>query len=171
MNFYFIGWEFESLQGRHFHRRSKMENAKVDLLQQAVVNMINSSVASIDKGVTWLSGQLPDVIQQYLTWKLYYNALYGSLFLGFMLLFLVIIPIIAKKNYDKRFKDYTNNKIDWYRRPDPDAYCAMAAASIFLGGVLIFPTISYISEVIQILVAPKVYLIEWAANLVRPLAK
>ena len=38
-------------------------------LQQAISQLITMSLVAIDKGATFLSGQIPDVIQQLLLWK------------------------------------------------------------------------------------------------------
>lgn len=143
-----------------------MENVKTDLLLQAVVSMINSSITSLDKGVSWLSIQLPEVVQQYLAWKLSYNLIYGLLFLGVTLLFLVVVPLYLKNKYKKDLKEYTEDKPNCWR-PDPDPFLALGTISVIVGGTMVFFTLSYMLEVLQIIIAPKVYLIEWAANLVR----
>ena len=45
-------------------------------LQQAISQLITMSLVAIDKGATFLSGQIPDVIQQLLLWKAWQSFLH-----------------------------------------------------------------------------------------------
>ena len=49
------------------------EAKQISLLEQTVVDVINKSVSSIEKGAEFLAGQLPDIAQQYLQWQLISN--------------------------------------------------------------------------------------------------
>lgn len=121
-------------------------------LDAALVDVINSTKDGIKAGVSFLQQQIPDVIQQLLIWKLY-EAIFICVILG---VFLILVGYLNYKQY-KWLKT-----VDWEDHP-----------LLILNGIqllLIVPSSMFISElktIIQIYFAPKIFLIEYAATLVK----
>ena len=120
---------------------------KVSNVNDAVVLIINKAVSGIDTATAFLSQQIPDVIQQLLIW----NAVKSAL-----LCLLGVLFIVAYFKAARRF----------IKENDNDSDCVMASV-----GVGIIPTTSGLLLIIcnfdwlQIMLAPKVWLIEYAAKL------
>jgi hypothetical protein len=121
-------------------------------LQQALLAILTQTVDAVKAGTTFLMAQLPDVIQQLLIWK----ATQSAIWCGFWLLMSVIILLIIRHYWKPR---------EYY-----DGYWDT------LGPFGIFPFIFCLNfamiamtnyEWLQILIAPKIYLIEYAASLVK----
>jgi len=122
-----------------------------DELQKALASLLNKTVQGAEAGAQFLQRELPEVIQQLLLWHAVKSAVFFTLFLvlaagcafaGWRL----IKNGVAKNNQDYAFIG-----------------CIFAVAAI----LLFWPALAYHLDWLQILLAPKVYLIEYAASLAR----
>ena len=125
-----------------------------DELQKALLAIIDKTSSGIETGITFLSAQLPDIIHQLLLWKMSYSLIQ---FVCAIVLCIVFV-VLDYKFYKKAMA--TN---------DPD---------IIIGGWGMFGTLVRFAAWfivislfnltwLQIWLAPKLYLIEYAATLVK----
>jgi hypothetical protein len=139
------------------------ENALRELLEK-----INNG---IDQTVTFGSEQLPDVIQQLLIW----NAVEGLIY-SFIGLVLLIIAFWGgwhfgwrKVHSPESTKDHPYFIETWIR--DSDGY--MSEVSILVGALQLMLTVvgtAFLSNIViplQIWMAPKLFLLEYAAGLAK----
>lgn len=133
-----------------------------DQLQQSLSKILEQAVSGVQAGVSLLSAELPDVIHQLLMWKMIESLIWC---IGGIAFTVVAIRWFVKnlgrgKEVGRKHKptlthDEFGNLAPWLP-------------------VLIFPLASIVTIAciainitwLQILIAPKVYLIEYAASLV-----
>ena len=137
-------------------------------LQNALVQIIEKTQAGVDASVSFLSQEMPDVIRQLLMYK---TAEYSVTIVLGLLFFITGLFILFKANRD--FKESSRTlQACWIH--DGDSYAALTG----LGGVaLIYSTASAIVSLIVIIdsvfalakitIAPKIWLIEYAASLAK----
>lgn len=123
-------------------------------LQDSLVSIITQVQSGVQAGVSFLSAEIPDVIRQLLIWK----AVEASVWAFVGLLFLLLnIPILrwAFKYHETYEECYFPGHI-------------MAGVCYLLVSTpIVFTVFSNLLTVLQIWVAPKVWLIEYAASLVK----
>jgi len=128
-------------------------------LQQALASILNKTVTGVEAGVAFLSAEVPEVIQQLLYWKLAQAALVMVLAAAFLITFYrkgkVIMAAEKGSFWQESYGGATGPAVMFW----------------MVGTVLgAFSTVGFIASafrVLQILVAPKIYLIEYAASLVK----
>jgi len=133
------------------------EQVVVDPLKQALAEILTKATSGIEKGIDFLSAELPDVIEQLLLWKMW-ESLVGNILLW---LFAFIIPAMLVFG---NFKEGTRN----FQRTEPRA----PGIKLIIGALwLLFGLIpvSTANDLVwlQIWLAPKIYLIEYAAQLIK----
>lgn len=116
-----------------------------DDLQKALLAILKDSTDSIKSGMSFLQQQIPDVILQLLHWHFAYNL---TLFLIWFIVGIIFF-IIAFCNRETWFDD-------------PRFFVSIVGALL---AWLVSITCGLIA--MQIYIAPKIFLIEYAANLVR----
>lgn len=137
-------------------------------LQQALTTILNKTIDGIDTGVAFMQSELPDVIEQLLMWY----AVKGLVlvFIGFILTIplLVFLKILSKKDIQSGDRDsfwvsyynYSSNQLGM------GASFTLAALCLPTGiGVTMF--FVNLMTPIQIWIAPKIWLIEYAASLAK----
>lgn len=147
-------------------------------LNDALVTIIQKTQGAVESGVSFLSEQIPDVIQQLLMWK-FYEAVVWSIF-G-LLLFVVGVVLVSKGTYhvlqyNKWYEVWRNNSGDLekeaklkYLEQEPKAivYCITGVIMGIAGIVGFCRFMINGMEALQIYIAPKVWLIEYAASLAK----
>ena len=137
-------------------------------LQQALTEILTKTVDGIDSGVEFMHAELPDVIEQLLMWY----AVKGVICFLFGLL--LILAWVATFNYilKRRPQDGGENFL-WERWSHKDENELKIEAQLFIviSGILaaIFSMV-YIPEImttIKIWIAPKIWIIEYTARLVK----
>ena len=143
-------------------------------LQGAVAQILERAISGIDSSVEFMQAELPDVIEQLLLWY----AAKGVMFFIFGLILLVSGVLIFVKSIKSRpimsedFKPsllWKRGEYSWNRdevsanEPGWSLVClsSIAMISFGLGGL---PSIL---DSIQIWIAPKIWLMEYAATLVK----
>lgn len=122
-------------------------------LQQAVSSLIEKSLSAFEKGADFMAAQLPDVVQQLLLWHL---ALSATKAVAAVLL--VIVMVVATYRGVKWATAYKGIHDAWF--------------VIIMGGTIgwllgtIGMTALWNLTWLQIWVAPKIFLIEYAARMV-----
>ena len=131
-------------------------------LQLAVSTLIQTSLNAIDKGTTFLSNQIPEVIQQLLLWKAIAS------FIEFSSGIFIIGGIFAWLIYQYKYWT-TTVTTTWGTKKV--RFCDDVGAFSLLNILLIIPLIygsSCINLIwLQILIAPKLYLIEYAKDFLK----
>ena len=131
-------------------------------LQLAVSTLIQTSLNAIDKGTTFLSNQIPEVIQQLLLWKAIAS------FIEFSSGIFIIGGIFAWLIYQYKYWK-TTVKTTWGEKKV--RLLSETGAFSLLNILLIIPLL-YGSNCInliwlQIWIAPKLYLIEYAKDFLK----
>lgn len=141
-----------------------------DASQKALANMINMANDGMTGAVSFAKAQIPDVIHQMLMWNMITSLIAFSF--GVLSILVVVVYFLcmwkASKRFDETRKDniffekgfYTENKI-------------LNDSGMVIGTfVLIFFVVNLVVNVvmgfdwIEILVAPKYYLLEQASHLI-----
>jgi hypothetical protein len=120
-------------------------------LQQALAELINKSVSAGESAIAFTQEQLPEVIQQLLTWKLVESLIWFALSALFFLAGNTLTAVTILRS----MKD-----------PDSDSDFVLFMLFVALCGnaaIVIGTNVTWL----QIWLAPKVYLIEYAASLAK----
>lgn len=122
-------------------------------LQQALTALLNKTVSGVEAGAAFLQAEIPDVIYQLLIWKACVSAIS-------MLAFLACIFAIYKIN---------KIQIAWIKSVDDFDFVDHPQIMFNLAQLFwIIPLIELWSiDWLQIWLAPKIYLIEYAASLAK----
>jgi len=123
-------------------------------LQQAMLKILSKTVDTAGKATDFMVAEIPDVIQQLLVWKMWESIFY----LGIAIIVIVLWTIAEVKVF-KKIRECSNVKDTWFLYLVPGTF------------VRLIPTIPVSSCLnltwLQILVAPKLYLIEYASALIK----
>lgn len=115
-----------------------------DIGKQALVEIINRSFSAVDKAVDFAKEQIPDVIYQLLLWK----AVWSFMVMAMCIAAITASIVIAKKQHK------ATDGFSWFF-----AFILTVLAAI--------PLFATDFDWLQILVAPKIYLLEYAAELAK----
>lgn len=138
-----------------------------DQLQAALADILTKTTTAVEAGVDFLQAELPDVIQQLLAWKLAYSV--ATILVGTVALLLVGWSF---RFYKKEWLLDSEGRRHRYKTTivfdsDGDVHPGI----IGLIGAQIFGTVVFFAGLnftwLQILIAPKIYLIEYAASLAK----
>ncbi|MFU2316806.1 hypothetical protein [Rahnella sp. PCH160] len=140
---------------------------------KVIAELLQKAVEGVDAAVNFSQAQIPDVIHQLLVWKFTISLIVQVIC---MLVITVIVILISRglrnrgepeqaSNYSSR-KAYKNHGMFW----DEDGDLAFGGGiSLLLAGLaILIATGIFLSgfDWLQIWIAPKLYLIEYAANLI-----
>ena len=131
-------------------------------LQLAVSTLIQTSLNAIDKGTTFLSNQIPEVIQQLLLWKAIAS------FIEFSFGIFIIGGIFAWLIYQYK---YWTTTIETKWETTKQRILGDTGPFVLLNLVCVIPLLygsSCINLIwLQIWIAPKLYLIEYAKDFLK----
>lgn len=128
-------------------------------LQQALAAILNKTMAGVEAGASFLQAELPEVIQQLLMWKLAEASIKSLAAIAVIVCFVAFMRVYYRAETGSALKDYD--------------YCPTFAgfAAITIGACATLVSVIGLSHypmiAAQILVAPKLYLIEYAASLAK----
>lgn len=125
-----------------------MTNPVSDKAQQVLVTLLEKAVAGIDAAVSFSQAQIPDVINQLLVYKVWDYGLTISLYLA-----VIVTCIWIFKKSKKSFEE--NNEVGLLGM----------IVSLILAVMLGLVAFSEAKDLIMLIVAPKLYLIQYAADL------
>lgn len=121
-------------------------------LNDALVAIIQKTQGAVESGVSFLSEQIPDVIQQLLMWKFYEAVVLCAMLAVFQL----VVVWGAFKTY--KITVETQDAV-----PFAPYIIIMGFCSLFITGF----AVGFLLKALQIYIAPKVWLIEYAASLAK----
>ncbi len=145
----------------------------------ALLAMFNKALTAVEQGASFLAGELPDVVQQFLLYKLVVNAAAWPFFLISLPLAIIMLrKVISYHNmiehthnlYVRATKRATEQAIITRRQQlarVATAYevgtgvCFIIAAISFVVGCMALP------DLIKVAIAPKLYIVEYVAQLIR----
>ncbi len=139
-------------------------------LQQALADLVNKSVEMGGNAIAFTKEQLPEVIQQLLIWKLAANAIV----LVIAIILLLLACKLARYIFKSKPADGGDDTLFWTGRSwragemefsEVSIICTIASVFVVPGGVIAALVAG--SQALQIWLAPKVYLIEYAASLAK----
>lgn len=125
---------------------------KVDTI---LANMFEHAASAVQDGAIWLQGQIPDVIKQFLKWKATEDIVY--IVLGLMVgLGAYIISRICWKMHKTAVENSHYYDGSWM---------IGVILPAIIGTILTLLIVCHnLLDLLEILIAPKVYLLEYAAN-------
>ena len=133
-------------------------------LQQALIAIINKTMSGVDAGVSFLSAEIPEVIHQLLIWKMV-ESLLG--FIAGVLLIIGTIWFVYKHTRQVKVGEYSIKPtfiFDSGGDVHPGIIGVVTAALCTLGfGFAGLTNLTWL----QIWLAPKLFLVEYAASLVK----
>lgn len=125
-----------------------MPNNANDIL----ISLINRAASGIDQAVNFSKAQLPDVIHQLMMWK----VVSYSLRICTLLILLTLCAFLLRKGITLLWEDLRS-----------DAGFVLTAAPLAVSLLLFAVLCSNIGNAVQLWLAPKVWLIEYAAQLMK----
>ena len=133
-------------------------------LATAITALINQSLELFNQGASFLSQEIPDVVHQLLIWKLTQSLIYTvgavigtAICIG---LWIWVLKICIKMHRKEKESSYHyDGFIPWF------PFCIGTALYIVFYLLFIYPYINL--TWLQIWIAPKLYLIEYAATLLK----
>ena len=133
-----------------------------DQLQQSLSQILEQAVSGVQAGVSLLSAELPDVIHQLLMWKMIESLIWC---IGGIVFTVVAIRWLVKNS--GRGKEVGYKYKPTLTHDEFGDLAPWLPVTIFpLAALVIIACITINITWLQILIAPKVYLIEYAASLV-----
>ncbi|MBO5392241.1 MAG: hypothetical protein J6A65_10660 [Pseudomonas sp.] len=127
-------------------------------LQQALASILGKTMQGVEAGVSFLSTEIPDVIHQLLVLKMAQSVVGAVLLVATISAYLWSLKFATKWFKAERDKSYGSAEapvIIW---------TALGALFFFIP---LFELYKRISDILQIWLAPKIYLIEYAASLAK----
>lgn len=134
-------------------------------LQTALLTILNSTINAAGAAKEFLLAEVPEVIRQLLVWKAIESGLRMAVWLAVAGAMLYVSRRLWK--YAKNWQAPAGIRLELANTEDRDyAYIASGFLGIFSGLTTII-SLLYNTAWLQIIVAPKLYLIEYAASLVK----
>ena len=133
-------------------------------LQNAVSNLITQSISAFQQGATFLNEQIPDVIHQLLLWKAIESFLY------FFIVGIIGTIVFIYLNY-KQYKFWMNPDKTGWNEGEP-RITGDGGPLVMLNTLQIVILIFLYNAItnldwLQIWIAPKLYLIEYAKTFIK----
>lgn len=123
-------------------------------LQKALAEFVKATLTGLQQGKDFALSQAPDLIQQLLRWKFWQYTLCCVLDMLVIVLALVFVPRLVEAQQTR----------DSYDFPLPGA---LAGVLGILGLVVIVAFMIDGANLVELCVAPKVWLLEWALQMVK----
>jgi hypothetical protein len=141
---------------------------QIDPLKQALADILTTTTSGLQKGIAlteqavekgsaFLMNQLPEVIQQLLWWKMWESIVSNALII---VLFFLLPFIIIKKTWKKGMESFKRDATDEHGIALIIAFIWILIGTLPLG---MGTDLTWL----QIWIAPKIYLIEYAAELLK----
>ena len=133
-------------------------------LEGALTGIINKAVSGVDASIAFLSAELPDVVTQLITFNVAAQYVYITLWLVVLVMYAVFIHKITTAEKPEPHEE--NWVYDRYGSVQEYIYMV----TLFATAAPLFASVRIIIEGIELLkltLAPKIWLIEYAANLAK----
>jgi hypothetical protein len=147
-------------------------------LQQSLAVILSKATDGVEAGISFLQAEIPDVVQQLLLWKMVSN-----IFVFVSLAFLAAYTVIKFKPFALKLMEYSRGSSMYYENfgeieregkrimSENGGSVPFAVAWFFVAFVsclfFMFSGVESAGTALQIWLAPKIYLIEYAASLAK----
>ena len=127
---------------------------------EALANLLELAIDGVEGAVEFSKAQIPDVVEQLLMWQMLESLIFFTfsvtslVFLG--IYWWKVIPIIKEEI-----------KRDFLQQRDSRTFVPAMVGVLLTCCTALFSSIMFTIEWLKILVAPKLYLLEYAAELVK----
>lgn len=134
-----------------------------ETFKQAVNEILLSTIESVSQAKDFVLAELPDVVQQLLMWKMVESIFYSTISISLTVISVFYWRWVIKS----RNADWTRERGN--KNEPSDSYMAAVIVGGIVTALVVAPIvlINFNLDWVQILVAPKIYLIEYVAELVK----
>lgn len=147
-------------------------------LQQALTAILNKTMSGVDAGVNFLSAEIPDVIHQLLMWKMISSGVGFVLITACVVIFTILavrgIRVLTQHSAASNLYIRNTGEIEKQARDTMDALSHKIPVAVISLGISFFAWIAFLAgglplgmQMLKIWIAPKLYLIEYAASLAK----
>lgn len=147
-----------------------VQSKSLEALDGALATLINKTVSGIDSATAFLGEQIPDVIHQLLMWEAISNGVLAVLLTIPLLIFIVVMKKGLWLGEHDQHGWYEKSQRGWCRDSKgdflEDGLARATVPTIFACGMFSL-SLEYYGVVLKILIAPKLFLIEYAATLLK----
>jgi hypothetical protein len=126
-------------------------------LQKSIAAILQKALQGIEAGTDFLKNQLPDVLQQLLTYSLYFDVISIALVWVYLFSYVILVVFFFRRSL------YEDDHV-LYPLPFLITLVGLGAA-VLLIGIILIPDIY---DIVKIAYAPKLFLLEYAAHLAHP---
>lgn len=138
-----------------------------DKANKILADLLQKASDGVDSAVAFSQAQIPEVVHQLLVWNVVSSA--GSQLLGIALIVLSFAPPAFSVRSRKSGRQWTASDREpldsWFMPSALYILCTFVAPAI--GSVVGIITISFNFDWLKIWLAPKLYLLEYAASLIK----
>ena len=141
-------------------------------LTASLVDIIQQVSGGVKQGVSFLQQEIPDVIKQLLMWKMVSALVCAAFGIGVVVVSITLLFKVLKKPQpidpdNPRLRG--NYPLSFCYDEDGDSHPGIVFIPMVLLGLIVFGLVmaSSVMTALQIYIAPKVWLIEYAASLVK----
>jgi hypothetical protein len=140
-------------------------------LQLAVSDILTKSMSALDQGAEFMAGEIPEVIEQLLMWKAFESLSVTVMLISFSMLSI----FICTKLRAKAFSDFDSGE-SWatnqygsekHISSDADFVASLVWWVPAIATIPIFVNLFSAPSWLQIWIAPKLYLLEYAASIIK----
>lgn len=132
-----------------------------ETLQNSLALILKKAIDGVDATVGFLSAQLPDVVHQLIMWKLAEAIFWAIVYLIPLVLLFFFLWMGRRNNWYKYTEGYNKGDARF------EYWCPMGLAAVLIVTPMSYGSLVWLAQAIQIVVAPKIYLIEYAAKLIK----
>lgn len=122
-------------------------------LQKQIADILKQAMAVAQHGGQWLSGQVPDVLNQLIAWTITVAAVSAVC---------LIVMVIITFKVEKKVRAFMLDDTDW-----APAYAIFIVVMIILYITAGWYMLDTVLDGIKAFVAPKLFLLEYAAHLIK----
>ena len=130
-----------------------------DTANKALEQMVNLSIQGINGAIEFSKQQIPDVIHQMLVWNAVSSGIRFAIGVGFIVGFVLYFKFLVRYVKDGK----------WSRVNESTKFSFTMLSGIVLGSTLLLGVMGCLHSLdwLQIILAPKYYLLQQAASLVQ----
>lgn len=144
-------------------------------MNETFVNAINSLIQrtlnGVDNTINFLSAQIPDVLRQLITFNIVKESILVLVLSIPIIIYITTLAYINKQKKDK------NTECIWIHKNYEDVidFNEGVFAFTIIGGVVVFlfglATMDHLLNLAELIFAPKVWLLEYASDLIKSVKK
>lgn len=140
-----------------------------DKAEQILTQLLERAVSGMEEAVEFSQAQIPEVIEQLLMWKFWESLIFTLIPLVFLMFFVSLFVVAARRAFKAKGLDNETPQYKFWW--NADGLSGIGFVVLFLLTICsLFSFIALVRETdlvwLQIAIAPKLYLLEYASSLV-----